>query len=47
MLPILGPFSLRDAMELVGEFFLKPLSYVEYSETVGPPNAKIDPSRDK
>jgi phospholipid-binding lipoprotein MlaA len=31
--PILGPSTLRDSVGLVGDFFLNPLSYVEYSET--------------
>jgi len=31
--PILGPSTLRDSVGLVGDYFLNPLSYVEYSET--------------
>ena len=31
--PILGPSTLRDSVGLVGDFFMNPLSYVEYSET--------------
>ena len=31
--PILGPSTLRDSVGLVGDFFLNPLTYVDYSET--------------